>query len=437
MIVFEDVSVRYQGQHTAVLREVSLRVPEGELCLVVGQTGSGKSTLLRAVNGLVPHFTGGTLAGRVLVAGRDTRTHRPRDLADVVGVVGQDPQSGFVADVVEDELAFGMEWLGLAPDVMRAPRRGDARPARPGRRAPPGDVDTVRRPTAAGRDRGGTHRPPRVLVLDEPTSAPGSAGRRGRAGGTRSGSSTTWARPSCWPSTAWSGSCSTRTGSCTCPATGGSSTAARPDHARPLRSLRPVVELGRLAGWQPLPLSVRDARRAAPGLRAPRWPTADRSGRAAATRDGATLRWRRTTGLVVRYGDTVALRDVDFAVRPGEIVALMGRNGAGKSRLLTALVGLVEPAGGSVVDRRVCSRTAPNRASRARRRPGAAGARRPALRRHRWPPSAAAPTSTPAADRRERCRALLTRLAPEVARRRPIPRDLSEGQRLASPSPSC
>src|SRR3546814_2141606 len=80
---------------------------------------SDLTTLLRAINGLVPHFTGGTLTGRVLVDGRDTRTHRPRDLADVVGFVGQDPRSGFVAETVEDELAFGMEWLGLPPDVMR------------------------------------------------------------------------------------------------------------------------------------------------------------------------------------------------------------------------------------------------------------------------------------------------------------------------------
>ena len=50
----------------------------------------------------------------------------------------------------------------------------------------------------------------------------------------------------------------------------------------------------------------------------------------------------------MRFGETVALRGVDFAVRPGEIVALMGRNGAGKSSLLTALVGLVEPSGGTV-----------------------------------------------------------------------------------------
>lgn len=121
MIEFEHVSVTFGSGPDAVtvLRDVDLSVDEGELCLVIGRTGAGKSTLLRAVNGLVPHFTGGTLSGRVLVDGRDTRTHRPRDLADVVGFVGQDPRAGFVAETVDEELAFGMEWLGLAPDVMR------------------------------------------------------------------------------------------------------------------------------------------------------------------------------------------------------------------------------------------------------------------------------------------------------------------------------
>ena len=119
MIRFEDVSITYDGASAPVLSHVDLHVPEGELVLVVGRTGSGKSTLLRAVNGLVPHFTGGTLSGRVTVAGRDTRTHPPRELADVVGVVPQDPMSGFVTDLVEDELAYGMESIGLAPAVMR------------------------------------------------------------------------------------------------------------------------------------------------------------------------------------------------------------------------------------------------------------------------------------------------------------------------------
>ena len=85
LIELQDVTVRFAGRERPALDSVSFTVPEGELVLVVGPTGSGKSTLLRCLNGLVPHFTGGHLSGHVVVAGRDTREHRPRDLADLVG----------------------------------------------------------------------------------------------------------------------------------------------------------------------------------------------------------------------------------------------------------------------------------------------------------------------------------------------------------------
>ena len=73
MIRFEDVTFTYDGSERPTLDRVDLVVGEGELCVVVGPTGSGKTTLLRAVNGLVPHFTGGRLSGTVLVDGRSTR----------------------------------------------------------------------------------------------------------------------------------------------------------------------------------------------------------------------------------------------------------------------------------------------------------------------------------------------------------------------------
>ena len=125
MIEFRKVTIGYADatEPTAaaepILQDVDLRIPEGDLALVVGHTGTGKSTLLGAMNGLVPHFTGGWLTGEVLVAGRDTRSHRPRDLADVIGYVNQDPLRGFVTDRVEDEIAYGMEQLGLGPAAMR------------------------------------------------------------------------------------------------------------------------------------------------------------------------------------------------------------------------------------------------------------------------------------------------------------------------------
>ncbi|MGH3461238.1 MAG: ABC transporter ATP-binding protein, partial [Kribbellaceae bacterium] len=177
MIEFDRVSVTYDGAPGPALREATFTVPEGELALVIGRTGSGKSTLLRAINGLVPHFTGGTLSGRVTVSGRDTREYRPRDLADVVGIVGQDPMAGFVTDTVEDELAYTMESLGIAPDVMR--RRVEETLDLLGL------ADVRDRPLTAlsGGQRqrtaiGAALTPhPAVLVLDEPTSAldPGAA----------------------------------------------------------------------------------------------------------------------------------------------------------------------------------------------------------------------------------------------------------------------
>ena len=171
MIEFHDVSIRFEGDDRDRLSHVDFTVPEGELVLVVGPTGSGKSTLLRCINGLVPHFSGGRLSGSVVVAGRDTRTHRPRDLADLVGVVVQDPVASFVTDTVEEEIAYGMEAMGVEATAMRrrveetldllglAGLRGRSLQDLSGGQQQRVAIAAV---LAAG---------PRILVLDEPTSA--------------------------------------------------------------------------------------------------------------------------------------------------------------------------------------------------------------------------------------------------------------------------
>jgi energy-coupling factor transport system ATP-binding protein len=318
-----------------VLRDVTVHVDEGELCLVVGRTGAGKSTLLGAINGLVPHFTGGTLAGRVLVDGRNTATHPPRELADVVGVVGQDPLAGFVTDTVEEELAYGMEQLAIPADVMRkrveetldllglAGLRNRALHEISGgqqQRVAIGAVLTAH---------------PRILVLDEPTSAlDPTAAEEVLAAITRLvhdlGVTVVLAEHRLERVVQYadrvihlSGDGSVTDGS---PAAMFATTSVAP----------PVVELGRLARWSPLPLSVRDARRVAGPLR-------DRIGRSPAV----PARRRSTPGrlllrarnVVVRYGDVIAVRGLNLELSAGEVTGLMGRNGSGKSSLLWALQG--------------------------------------------------------------------------------------------------
>lgn len=372
MIEFDQLSVRYDGAAAPTLTGVDLVIPAGELCLVIGPTGAGKSTLLGCVNGHVPHFTGGTLTGAVRVAGRDTRTWRPRDLADVVGVVGQDPARGFVTDRVTDELAYTMESLALPVPVMRR-RIEDTLDLL-------GLVELRDRPlsTLSG---GQAQRVaigaaltahPAVLVLDEPTSALDPAAAEevlaaltrlvddlgvtvllaehrlervvgvadsvllvqpGPAGGT-----VTWGPPAEMLTTS--------------------------------AIVPPVVELGRLAGWNPLPLTIRDARRQAgplrvqleaqPGRGATRQPAGHEtellSGAPATAAPPTT--WPATarpagrvtiTHLRAGFDRRVpVVGPLELALAGGELVALMGRNGAGKSTLLWTLAGALRPTAGTV-----------------------------------------------------------------------------------------
>ncbi len=342
MIRFDDVSVTYPGASTPALRNVTLTLEEGELGLVVGPTGAGKSTLLRAVNGLVPHFTGGTLAGTVSVDGRSTRDNRPRDLADTVGMVLQDPTSGFVADVVEDELAFGMEWLGLPPAVMR--RRVEETLDLLGltdlRARPLGTLSGGQRQRVAIGAALTVH--PRVLVLDEPTSALDPQGAEDVLAALQRlvhdlGLTVLVAEHRLERVVQYADRVIELTGD-------GRVRDGLPDVVMAdCRIAPPVVELARLAGWSPVPLSVRDARRRAGSLR-----QALRTSQPPAPRDPATgpSPLASARDLRLRYGPVTALRGVDLTVQAGEVVAVMGRNGAGKSSLLSSLAGLTRPQTG-------------------------------------------------------------------------------------------
>ncbi len=188
---------------------------------------------------------------------------------------------------------------------------------------------------------------PRLLVLDEPTSALDPAAAEEVLSALARlvhdlGS------PWSWRNIGWSVSCRSPTGSSWCPVTARRSSSGRPRRDATSPVAPPLVELGRLVGWDPLPLSVRDARRQSAPLRerlapiAP--PKATHSSPAAERVEAASAR-----KLTVSYGAVVALDGVDLTIMPGEVLALMGRNGSGKSTLLNTLSGVRRPTRGTVV----------------------------------------------------------------------------------------
>ena len=114
VIEIDGLSYIYPQQTQASLHAVSLTFKAGELALVAGHSGSGKTTLTRCINGLIPRrYTGGQMGGRVLLEGADTATLGLAQLAQQVGTVLQDPETQIVAAEVFYDIAFGLENLGL------------------------------------------------------------------------------------------------------------------------------------------------------------------------------------------------------------------------------------------------------------------------------------------------------------------------------------
>jgi energy-coupling factor transport system ATP-binding protein len=295
----EGLSFTYGGAGAPALDGVDLDLAAGEVLLLEGPSGEGKSTLLRALCGLVPHFHGGTFAGRVTVAGLDTLAASPARVARAAGMVFQDPEGQAVLGSVARDVAFGLESAGVAPGRIPARVREALELA--------GAAHLAERSiaTLSGGERqrvalASVLAPePAVLLMDEPTSqldddAAAALGRvlRGLAG---RGAAVALAEH-------------------------------RPERARALADRLLTVRGGRVESGGPDP----------PGAEPP--PPAPAGHVLAALED-----------VDAGHPGAPVLRGARLELRAGQVTTLRGPNGSGKSTLLRVLAGLHRPDAGRVL----------------------------------------------------------------------------------------
>jgi energy-coupling factor transporter ATP-binding protein EcfA2 len=286
------VSYRYpQNDHG--LADISLTIEPGERLLIAGPSGCGKSTLARCLTGLIPHLYHGTMHGDVRLDGLRTADTPLWQLSERAGLVFQNPAAQMLAQSVEEEILFGLENLGLSRDVMR--ERLETTLARFG-------LESMRARSPQTLSGGEQQklalaaiiaRQPPALVLDEPLSM---------LDGTAAASLVAHLASLAQDGTAV----------VVCE--------HREEYLQPIPDLRTL----RLEG----PAPRQDP---APGLLPP-----------GAEKAGSAL---EVQGLSVELGGQPVLRDLSFRLESGQVVAIVGRNGVGKTTLLRALAGLQKHEG--------------------------------------------------------------------------------------------
>ncbi|WP_372789342.1 ABC transporter ATP-binding protein [Paraconexibacter sp.] len=371
VLVADQLTYTYAEAKVPALRDVSFAVEPGEFVVLAGDSASGKSTLLRAASGLVPHFHGGRISGRVVVGGLDTRDHGPAEVSAVAGSLFQDPESQTVLGTVRAELAFPLENRGHGPAAVA---RGVEEAAlalgieglldRSTHELSGGELQRVALGAAlAGR--------PRVVLLDEPTSQLDPV----------AGDELVWLLRRL--NEEWGTAVvlaehrlerclghadrviALQDGAVACDASPRDFLGWAAEHHPAL--LTPGARLFQRVGLRPAPAGVKEARatlrghglladETAVGATAVAVETAEATGRGPLGALRSALRRDRDddAALALRElwhelpGGRAILRAVDLRIVPGERVALMGRNGAGKSTLLRHAAGLQEATRGTV-----------------------------------------------------------------------------------------
>jgi energy-coupling factor transport system ATP-binding protein len=368
-------STTQMGAYAApVLEDVSLNLAPGEFALLAGRSACGKTTLLRAACGLVPHFHGGEIEGSIRVAGMDAIANGPGELASAVGYVAQDPETQVVSTTVAAEIELPLEMRG-DPAASRARAVEEVALALAIPHLLDRTVDTLsggelqRVALAAA-----LVTRPKLVLLDEPTSQLDPV----------AGDELIWLLRRLneeWGVTILLAE--HRLERCLAAADRviamDSGTIAFDGSPRDFLAWAqqadaaletPAARLFSLAGIDPLPVGVRDARTilrdreeriGGPSrARRPVFRTASSAreirskaknpagGRDPRSSPDVTAAEVRSLWVELSQGDKRhdVLKGIELKILRGERVALMGRNGAGKSTLLRALAGLVESVGG-------------------------------------------------------------------------------------------
>ncbi len=350
------LAYRYPGASAEALRGIDLEVQAGEFVVIAGRSGSGKSTLLRAGCGLVPHFHGGEVEGELEVAGLDTRSHGPAELAEVVGLVAQEPETQVVSTTVGAEIELPLELRGVPPaararavEEVSLALAIDGLLERTTDTLSGGELQRVALAAALATR-------PRLILLDEPTSQLDPVAGDELISLLRRLNEE-------WGVAVLLGEhrlerCLAAADRVVALHRGSISFDGAPQPflewalSADLALTTPGARLLGEAGLPPS-VSVRDARQTlhaanfTPNVPEPPSERKVRDVRRSGSETALALR-----DLWVELGEgeerTEALRGVELRIESGERVALMGRNGAGKSTLLRAAAGLVEPQRGQI-----------------------------------------------------------------------------------------
>ena len=341
MIRIEQLTYRYPGAEKDALKIPALQIPGGSFCLIVGESGSGKSTLLRLINGLVPHFSGGTLGGHIQVAGLDPVKSGPQVMSKKVGFVFQEVENQFVVDIVEDEIAFSLEQAAIPRPEMQT------RVQQILQQLNLEHLKTRKVDTLSG---GETQRvaiaaalvlEPKILVLDEPTSqldplAAEEVMRLLKRLQQDLGLTIVISEQRLDRVLAFADLVAILSPEGLLREFGDAREVIQNCVLKP-----PIVQLAQMQGWHPIPLDVDQAKKFAQPekhLQAPESPS-----------ETLAHPLLEVHNIQVKLGTREVLRNIDFTLHKQERLVLMGPNGAGKTTLLRTLVGLVAPDQGEIL----------------------------------------------------------------------------------------